>query len=248
MYGEPFKPKDQERAIPLGPQDKVTESRKPPADNLRPNREFPTTRHSPRRPRDPSDRAARALFEVQGRTPLHVRAAAFDAFDGVAWREAPLHLPGGPVEREPHSCWMRAQGPAPAAAGGGVEAHQFKITGPVGALVPTPPHLTRFRVGRVDRADFFAWGQDRIVRLAQRKQCTPDLLPGDITGFSVFNQKTREFDFLPGPVFADVLLADEINRTTPRTQSALLEAMAERQVTVDNVRHALAPGFFVIAT
>ena len=81
-----------------------------------------------------------------------------------------------------------------------------------------------------------------------RVQCTPDLLPGDITGFSVFNQKTREFEFLPGPVFADVLLADEINRTTPRTQSALLEAMAERQVTVDNVRHTLSSNFFVIAT
>jgi MoxR-like ATPase len=81
-----------------------------------------------------------------------------------------------------------------------------------------------------------------------RVQCTPDLLPGDITGFSIFNQKSREFDFQPGPVFADVLLADEINRTTPRTQSALLEAMAERQVTVDNVRHKLHDGFFVIAT
>jgi MoxR-like ATPase len=81
-----------------------------------------------------------------------------------------------------------------------------------------------------------------------RVQCTPDLLPGDITGFSVFNQKSREFEFQPGPVFADVLLADEINRTTPRTQSALLEAMAERQVTVDNVRHKLHEGFFVIAT
>jgi MoxR-like ATPase len=81
-----------------------------------------------------------------------------------------------------------------------------------------------------------------------RVQCTPDLLPGDITGFSVFNQKNREFEFLPGPVFADVLLADEINRTTPRTQSALLEAMAERQVTVDNVRRTLTSTFFVIAT
>jgi MoxR-like ATPase len=81
-----------------------------------------------------------------------------------------------------------------------------------------------------------------------RVQCTPDLLPGDITGFSVFNQKTREFEFVPGPVFADVLLADEINRTTPRTQSALLEAMAERQATVDNVRHPLSDTFFVIAT
>jgi len=81
-----------------------------------------------------------------------------------------------------------------------------------------------------------------------RVQCTPDLLPGDITGFSIFNQKTREFEFQSGPVFADVLLADEINRTTPRTQSALLEAMAERQVTVDNVRHPLMATFFVIAT
>jgi MoxR-like ATPase len=81
-----------------------------------------------------------------------------------------------------------------------------------------------------------------------RVQCTPDLLPGDITGFRVFDQHTREFEFLPGPVFADVLLADEINRATPRTQSALLEAMAERQVTVDNVRHVLSDTFFVIAT
>jgi MoxR-like ATPase len=81
-----------------------------------------------------------------------------------------------------------------------------------------------------------------------RVQCTPDLLPGDITGFRVFDQKTREFEFLPGPVFADVLLADEINRTTPRTQSALLEAMAERQVTVDNIRHQLSDEFMVIAT
>jgi MoxR-like ATPase len=81
-----------------------------------------------------------------------------------------------------------------------------------------------------------------------RVQCTPDLLPGDITGFSIFNQKTREFEFLPGPVFSDVLLADEINRTTPRTQSALLEAMAERQTTVDNIRRTLPSSFFVIAT
>jgi MoxR-like ATPase len=81
-----------------------------------------------------------------------------------------------------------------------------------------------------------------------RVQCTPDLLPGDITGFRVYDQKTREFEFLPGPVFADVLLADEINRATPRTQSALLEAMAERQVTVDTVRHVLSDSFFVVAT
>lgn len=84
-------------------------------------------------------------------------------------------------------------------------------------------------------------------RLA-RVQCTPDLLPTDVTGFNLFNQKTREFEFHPGPVFADVLLADELNRTTPRTQSALLEAMAERQVTIDAVPHQLSKTFFVIAT
>jgi MoxR-like ATPase len=81
-----------------------------------------------------------------------------------------------------------------------------------------------------------------------RVQCTPDLLPTDITGFNVFNQKTREFEFHPGPVFSDILLADEINRTTPRTQSALFEAMAERQVTIDGVSRTLSPSFFVIAT
>ncbi len=81
-----------------------------------------------------------------------------------------------------------------------------------------------------------------------RLQCTPDLLPSDITGFKLFNQKLREFEFVPGPVFCDVLLADEINRATPRAQSALLEAMAERQVTVDNERYSLSPEFFVIAT
>lgn len=81
-----------------------------------------------------------------------------------------------------------------------------------------------------------------------RMQGTPDLLPGDITGFNIFNQKTREFEFQPGPIFADILLVDEINRTTPRTQSALLEAMAEQQVTVDNVRYPLSKIFFVIAT
>lgn len=81
-----------------------------------------------------------------------------------------------------------------------------------------------------------------------RIQCTPDLLPTDITGFSLYNQKTHEFEFHDGPVFSDVLLADELNRTTPRTQSALLEAMAERQVTTDAVARSLSDTFFVIAT
>src|SRR5438876_1496865 len=82
----------------------------------------------------------------------------------------------------------------------------------------------------------------------KRIQCTPDLLPGDVTGVSVFNQKTAEFEFRPGPIFAQTLLADEINRTTPRTQSALLEAMAERRVSADGQTYTLKPPFLVIAT
>jgi MoxR-like ATPase len=82
----------------------------------------------------------------------------------------------------------------------------------------------------------------------KRLQCTPDMLPNDVTGVNVFNQKTGEFDFRPGPVFVNILLADEINRATPRTQSALLEAMQERQVTVDGVTHRLPPPFLVLAT
>lgn len=82
----------------------------------------------------------------------------------------------------------------------------------------------------------------------KRVQCTPDLLPNDITGASVFNPKTTEFEFRPGPLFAQIVLTDEINRTTPRTQAALLEAMAERRVTVDGETYLLEPPFLVIAT
>jgi MoxR-like ATPase len=82
----------------------------------------------------------------------------------------------------------------------------------------------------------------------KRLQCTPDLLPNDITGVSVFNQKTQQFDFRPGPVFVNILLADEINRATPRTQAALLEAMQERQVTADGVTRPLDAPFLVLAT
>jgi MoxR-like ATPase len=82
----------------------------------------------------------------------------------------------------------------------------------------------------------------------RRIQFTPDMLPSDVTGVSVFNQKTREFEFRPGPVFAQIVLTDEINRATPKTQSALLEAMDERQVTVDGRTHPMEKPFLVLAT
>src|SRR4030066_321391 len=81
-----------------------------------------------------------------------------------------------------------------------------------------------------------------------RIQFTPDMLPSDVTGVSIFNQVTREFEFRPGPVMAQVVLADEINRATPKTQAALLEAMEERQVTVDGITHNLPRPFMVLAT
>jgi len=82
----------------------------------------------------------------------------------------------------------------------------------------------------------------------RRIQFTPDLLPSDVTGVSIFNQKTQEFEFRPGPVVAQIVLADEINRATPKTQSALLESMEERQLTVDGKTYPLPPPFMVMAT
>src|SRR5437764_4575540 len=81
-----------------------------------------------------------------------------------------------------------------------------------------------------------------------RVQATPDLLPGELTGVSVFHRRSEDWEFRPGPLFANVVLVDEINRATPRTQSALLEAMEERQVTVDGTTHALPDPFFLVAT
>ena len=89
----------------------------------------------------------------------------------------------------------------------------------------------------------------RTLGVSQRRlQFTPDLLPSDVTGISVFNQETRDFEFRPGAIFANVVLADEINRASPKTQSALLEAMEERQVSIDGHTHELATPFLVIAT
>src|SRR5918995_1020630 len=82
----------------------------------------------------------------------------------------------------------------------------------------------------------------------RRIQFTPDLLPSDVTGLSIYNQKTQEFEFRPGPIMSQVVLADEINRATPKTQSSLLECMEERQATIDGVTHPMPDPFLVIAT
>ena len=100
-------------------------------------------------------------------------------------------------------------------------------------------------VGKTMLSKALARSIDCSVR---RIQFTPDLLPSDVTGVSVFNQNTREFEFRPGGVFANIVVGDEINRASPKTQSALLECMEERQVTVDNATYSLESPFMVIAT
>ncbi|MGY1743265.1 MULTISPECIES: AAA family ATPase [unclassified Blastococcus] len=100
-------------------------------------------------------------------------------------------------------------------------------------------------VGKTTLAKALAGSIDASVR---RIQFTPDLLPSDVTGVAVYDQETREFEFKPGAVFANVVVADEINRASPKTQSALLECMEERQVTVDGVSYELARPFIVVAT
>ncbi len=100
-------------------------------------------------------------------------------------------------------------------------------------------------VGKTMLAKSLAQSIDCVFR---RIQLTPDMLPSDITGVSVFNQQTGEFVFRPGPILGQIVLADEINRATPKTQSALLEALAERQVTVDGITHDIARPFMLIAT
>ncbi len=169
MLGEPFKPNpEQERAIALDPSTKVGELDKKPADNLRPNREFPTHRRSPRQVGTPSDRSARAMFEIYGRTPLHLRVVAYDRFDGRTWHEAPVNRYTSWLEKDHNSNWMLLRERALPSYFAQDDRIEIKVTRPEGALIPTPPHLTRFRIGKVDRVDFFAWSQDRILKFADR--------------------------------------------------------------------------------
>ena len=137
-----------------------------------------------------------------------------------------------------------------------------RIAGTVGTVLVGKPEVVRIAlvtllaeghllvedvpgVGKTSLAKALARSVDCSV---SRVQFTPDLLPGDITGMSIFNRRTEEFEFRPGPVFANVVIADEINRASPKTQSALLECMAEHQVTADGVTYGLASPFLVVAT
>ncbi len=144
----------------------------------------------------------------------------------------------------------------------GARERIFELERTIERVIKGKPEVVRFAVvtllasGHLLIEDVPGTGKTTLAHALARSlegsfariQFTSDLLPSDVTGLSVYNERTREFEFMPGPIFANVVLADEINRTSPKTQSALLEAMAENHVTIEGITHQLPKPFIVVAT
>jgi len=250
MFGEPFKNKDQERSIALTASEKTRESKKTPADNLRPNREFSTHRQGPNKPRDATDGKPRALFEVQGRTPLYLRVVAYDRFDGMSWQEAPFTAKPLAVDMPADGQGFRIVGPPSSAIFALSDRHRIKISESPGSLVPTPPHLSRLRVGKVNEASFFAWAQEGIVRMAQRKTPSGIIIdtesrsvdPRLLASIDFENQKDAQAEYLSLPVQWNRDLANLARSWTSNAKpgweqiDALVRKIGERCIHERNVQ------------
>lgn len=170
MFGEPVRPKNQERTIALEYKPNQQLSQKH-AENMKAGREFSLLRQSPRQRAELTSRFADALLYVEGRTPLHLRLLAYDRFDGVAWHEAaPLDRPCL-LEKDRDPRWLRLGKIFPPIHAGN-EQHRVKVALLSTAILPVPAQLERFHMGRVNRADFFSWVQEDILRV-NRSQIPP---------------------------------------------------------------------------
>jgi MoxR-like ATPase len=211
-----------------------------------------------------ADAAAQALDTDDGDGDGH--APAVYALGRPAERGRATHRPRPLVTARPARRGLDAELVAPPVLQDeemmDVARRASQIAGAIGSVILGKEEVIRACVvallagGHVIVEDFPGVGKTLLAKSLARSidcrfsrvQFTPDLLPGDVTGVTVFNQKSGEFEFRPGPIFANIVLADEINRASPKTQSSLLECMEEGQATIDNVTHRLAPPFMVVAT
>jgi transglutaminase-like putative cysteine protease len=176
MYGPPHKPpKDQERMVAAGKVEVIQFHGKLP-DNRRPSRDFDTSRKGPKGDRKPESQKARGLFEVQGRTPLHVRLVAYESYDPVEKRWIEARKPGSKLIEPEGGDWMKPGHFKDAGWYLADERHRLKAADMKSNIVPTPAMTTRFRINKVDKPDYYEWDYDGVLALAGRKKTPPGVI------------------------------------------------------------------------